>query len=298
MKQIVKQNTLKTLIGNNYKCLIGPENPFSLDNPDAFVYKDHTMYAIFIPTYTERENFDHLLRRLYVSQLSIGTMFVPVLLWNEENDIPQYVLRCLSVAFAHISNNIQDVMKFIDGGIKKFWDKLNFSRLQQGHYLNYRLRSDFSIEENVRIQHTDDMNSQYLNDINFEVVTNMESWSEQGKVWHTKKYLRSHLGDFAQCTKSGNNSFETIFQKVMTISFKSMYFFSDGYIEINRNSLPRIRVVDTDWILFSEGFIPNNYHRMLSFVGLTPVKMNSMNEMAYLSDKYYTSYEKVYRKNY
>lgn len=187
-------------------------------------------------------------------------------------------------------------MGYIEKGEKDFRKWKDFSRLQQHHYINYRLCLDFSMFEHDRIMQEGDMDVRNSDEINFGVVRNMESWSEQGKAWYTTKYLRSQYGDLAQCYKKGNSGFEATFQKVMTMSFKNMYFFSDGRIEINRNALSWICVVDTDWNLFIENIFPNKYHHMLSFVGLTPVKMRSMNEIEYLSDKYRRLYEHVYRK--
>lgn len=182
-------------------------------------------------------------------------------------------------------------MKYIDKGEKSFGKWKNFSRLQQNHYIDWQLRVDFSTKiQNGKCIQDDSIDIQGLNTINFEVVKNMESWSEQGKSWYTKKYLRSAYGDIAKCDKNSSDSFGATFQKIMTMSFKNMYFFSDGYIELNKNVLSRIRVIDTDWELFSED-IPNKYHRMLSFVGLSPVKMKATNEIGYLSDKYQTMYE-------
>lgn len=64
---ILKNDFLKK-IDNTFgpDCLLSPENPFSLDNPDALVRKGCTLYALFIPMHHERENFDHLLRRSFM----------------------------------------------------------------------------------------------------------------------------------------------------------------------------------------------------------------------------------------
>lgn len=68
-------------------CFVNPKNPFSLDNPDALVRKGITLYALFIPMYHERENFDHLLRRLFMSEFSYGSKLHTDPLQNRKTDV-------------------------------------------------------------------------------------------------------------------------------------------------------------------------------------------------------------------
>lgn len=306
MKRIEKMYALGQLIRHDYKCLIEPANPFSLDNPDAFVYKDNVMYAVYIPTFAEKKNLDHLLRRLYVSQLSCGMMFVPLLLWNEEDEIAYSALQCMENTFAHVAYSMEDVMAYVDKDEKMFRKWRNFSRLQQRHYLNYQRRMDFSME-NSEIRLWGNENLDIDDDgIRFDVARDNLSWSEQGRTWYTNKYYRSDYGDLAKCPKRNMNSFKDVFQEVMTMSFKNMYLFSDGFVEANDNTERRLRVVDTDWNLFShealqndgqiERMYPNKYYSMLSFVGMTPLKMRKTNDIAEFSDKYATMYEEFNRK--
>lgn len=79
-----KQRILQKLFDNSERCLIEPENPFSMDNPDAIVANGNNLFAIYIPTYRENENADHLLRRLYLSQLSYGYKLTPIIVVMEE----------------------------------------------------------------------------------------------------------------------------------------------------------------------------------------------------------------------
>ena len=67
-----KQQLIRQLCDGCERCLQAPENPITLDNPDVIVANGNKLFAIYIPTYRENENTDHLLRRLYLSQLCYG----------------------------------------------------------------------------------------------------------------------------------------------------------------------------------------------------------------------------------
>ena len=52
--------------------VIEPNNPFTVDNPDALVYNGRTLTGLYIPLKKELSNPDFLLRRLFLSRLSMS----------------------------------------------------------------------------------------------------------------------------------------------------------------------------------------------------------------------------------
>ena len=98
-------------------CLVSPENPFSIDNPDALVRKGTTIYAIFVPMYHERINFDHLLRRLFSSELAYGSKLHTLLILKEDDKLSEYGERVLNAAFCHISWGKIDAISYLSSRI-------------------------------------------------------------------------------------------------------------------------------------------------------------------------------------
>ena len=76
MKLKEKNNILMNLANHTEKSVLMPENPVTLDNPDGIYLYRGRIFALFIPISAERSNYDHLLRRLYVSQLSYSSDLV------------------------------------------------------------------------------------------------------------------------------------------------------------------------------------------------------------------------------
>ena len=111
-------------------CLVYPENPFSLDNPDALVRKGSTLYALFIPMYHERENFDHLLRRLFMSEFSYGSKLYTVLVVKEDDKLSEHGERLLSESFCHIARGEADALTYIFSPINtgRVWTQIGDCR--------------------------------------------------------------------------------------------------------------------------------------------------------------------------
>lgn len=157
-----KQQLNRQLYDGCERCLIAPENPITLDNPDVIVANGNLLYAIFIPTYRENENKDHLLRRLYLSQLCYGYQLIPILLAMEEGALKMLNNQSFAYAFAHLANSIEDVLSFVNQASPNYKRARNFSKLQSSQYELYRrylqfsedvhkeVRSEFSLPEEMR----------------------------------------------------------------------------------------------------------------------------------------------------
>lgn len=245
---------------------MSPENPFTLDNPDIIVANGNKLYAIYIPTYSEIENTDHLLRRLYLSQLSYGYKLIPVLLVFEEGAVKMLDNRKFCSAFAHISNSIEDAISFVNHGNFLYQRTGDFSEIQFSQYELYRkylrlsevvhhdIQSQFSAPEEIRFQ---------------SVVT--RSWSSDKQK--TSNSFWSVPGGFvASIEKKKYKSFRTAFEQVMTLAFMSKFNFDDGEL-FPTGMYNELSVMNTDWAMFDEDSLPNSYNHMLSFIGLPPMSI-------------------------
>ena len=107
MKTEDKKQIAATIYDQCERCLIAPENPFTLDNPDIIAANGNKLYAIYLPTYSESENIDYLLRRLYLSRLSYGYNLIPILLFDGDSMIVRSLNNnALNSSFAIITNSV------------------------------------------------------------------------------------------------------------------------------------------------------------------------------------------------
>lgn len=275
-----KKQVHQTIAREFAKVLSLPENPFSMDNPDVVVAKGKHLYAIYIPNYSERENYDHLLRRLHLSQLSFSMRFIPILLLDADDKLSQNGWRVMEESFAHISMSIKDMIEFINNGrrFNKRWDVIN--EFQQEHFLRYKAMSDLSIV--VRAEHKTDFIQLSRN---FGDPFSQRSWIEKNAEWSIRNVYKNQFGIIASKNK-GKCSFRETFQKLMTASFMSEFCYDNGYIyPHNNNAWGTVNVLNTDWSIYDNDDTPNRYNSMLAFAGLIPVCIGSEDELNYIYNK-------------
>ena len=115
MKLKEKNNILMNLANHTEKSVLMPENPVTLDNPDGIYLYRGRIFALFIPTSAERSNYDHLLRRLYVSQLSYSSDLVTILLLDADDRVGGDGEFIFHKSFCHVSRSFDDVLRYIAG---------------------------------------------------------------------------------------------------------------------------------------------------------------------------------------
>lgn len=274
-----KQQIIQRIIGGCERCLVSPENPFTLDNPDVIAANGNKLYAIYIPTYRENENTDHLLRRLYLSQLSYGYKFIPILLALEEGSWKMLNNPVFAYAFAHLSSSIEDVLRYVNQGNLRYRKARNFSELQTSQYVLYRkylklsedihkeVHSEFSTPEEIEFN---------------SVVT--RSWSTD-KPKESNSFWMVPGGFIASVEKKKSASFKTAFEQLMTLAFMSKFNYDNGEI-YPTGMYNELSVMNTDWAMFDEESMPNAYNHMLSFIGLPPVSVSIEEEMVQVFDRY------------
>lgn len=275
MNTTIKKESLESLYNSCERCIISPENPFSMDNPDAIIANGRHLYALFIPTYSERDNYNHLLRRLHLSQLSYAHRFVTILLLEPDDRMSQNGFRIMEESFCHISREIDDVIAFVNRGDRtdRRWDVIN--EFQQEHFLRYQFYSELSQKykrENDTVFAMEDVRG--LPTLSFG------SWYDEAKDIKIKGVFDTHTGLVGYRKKGKIPNFYSSFQKIMTASFMQEFVYDNGYIFPNRNYVEdKINVISTDWTIFHEGYYPNAYNSMLSFAGLVPVSVSTQMEI-------------------
>lgn len=274
-----KQKIIQQLYGGCERCLISPENPFTLDNPDVIVAAGNKLYAIYIPTFRENDNTDHLLRRLYLSQMSYGYKLIPVLLALEEGSVKMLNNYAFGYAFAHLTNSIEDVLSFVNQAHPNHRRSRYFSELQSSHYVLYRKYLQLSAEVHREVH--SEFSASEERELN-PIVT--RSWSTERQKESTL-FRRVTGGLVASVEKRRNASFKSAFEQLMTFTFMSKFNFDNGELfpGVMYNELS---VMNTDWVMFDDNSAPNAYNNMLSFIGLPPVAVSTEGEIAQVFDRY------------
>lgn len=275
-----KQRILQKLFDNSERCLIEPENPFSMDNPDAIVANGNKLFAIYIPTYRENENADHLLRRLYLSQLSYGYKLTPIIVVMEEMAMRMiYNSPIIAQTFGYISESTDDVVNIVNQANPRKRRSKYFSEMQAMQYLTYR--QNIELSERSRKEMRTEFSTQELRKVE-PVIT--RSWSTE-KEKESRLYWKSEVCFVASVEKKKNASFRTSFEQLMTTAFMSKFQLDNGEI-FPTGMYNELSVLNTDWNMFDEESVPNMYNRMLSYVGLPPISISTERELTQVFECY------------
>ena len=121
MDQQKKKSVLSKLESKFQKCLVNPTNPFSIDDPDVIIVNNNSIFSIYIPTFLEKDNYDHLLRRLHLSQMSYSLKFLPILLLDLDDKMSDIGWYMMKSNFVFVAHSLDDIIAFINksGKIKR-----------------------------------------------------------------------------------------------------------------------------------------------------------------------------------
>lgn len=249
-------------------CLVRPENPFSIDNPDALVRKGTTLYAIFVPMYHERINFDHLLRRLFSSELAYGSKLHTVLILKEDDKLSEYGESVLNAAFGHISRGKIDAISYLSSrvNIGRNWSRIG--DIKQWMFQQYdvnNLTVDFADKTFVKNNRVDNYQLDLGN-------VSSPSWTNN-KRRIIKNVARCGNADMCIKRKGKRQTFRDGFENIMTQSFLKSFRLTDGYLEPYSMVVDNIFGIATDWSMFTDEGYHNMYHRTLSFAGILPLNI-------------------------
>ena len=100
--------------------VIGPVNPFTIDNPDVLIYNSHQLVGLYVPLAKELENPDLLLRRVHMSRLALRSSISSVLLLSEDTPEQFYNNDAITSSFyrVHFFDGDNDLIRYISDDIK------------------------------------------------------------------------------------------------------------------------------------------------------------------------------------
>lgn len=209
-------------IENEYsQSIVNPANPFTIDNPDMLVFNGRTLTALFMPLMKELKNPDLLLRRLFMSRLSLCKGIVTILVIQDENGMKLFNIGEVGAAFdaIYVYENDRDMINFLRDDIRQK-NEIR-SSLRRQRMRRFWGTMDF-IEKNGIV------NNEYSGRIamrEFRVL----SWSSPSKERYSRSvdYAHPYLVTAKNKTKQ---SFKDGYEDLITLTTMFNYSLSDGIL--------------------------------------------------------------------
>lgn len=275
-RNMEKKNLFRTITENYQQSVIEPINPFTVDNPDALVYNGRSLTGLYIPLKKELDNPDLLLRRLFLSRLSMSKAVSTLLILSEDSDHSFDNMPEVKGAFDAIHNyeNDRDLMNYLRDDIhqrtpirpairrqrmRRFWGTIDF------------------IEKHGIVQNV-------FGGQDERMVLTVKSWSNPDKARSSKAadYVHPYLVSSKRRTKQ---SFKEGYEDLMTVTTMFNYSMSDGILKKNAEA------DDTFMYLNSEGIeevMKNEMNlRTMVFLGYLPGRIGVDDDLTELRDHYY-----------
>jgi len=251
--------------------VISPRNPFTIDDPNVIVRQGSKLYAVYVPSAIERNNYDHLLRRLFFSQMAYGSSLITILLLNVDDKIDEYGEFVMKYSFNHISRGVEDAVTFIKKGDRrnKNWDSIYEAK--QWMFAKY------DVNTLVTRKYYQDFITRPSELLEIETVElRTPSFYCPNKQRKLREVLEFNNGLIFHRKKQKSSTFKSLFEPVMTQMFLRNFRYDNGYIYPVCNIVDSMPTLNTDWQMLDKMQLPNDYCKALSFSGVLPINIPDM----------------------
>ncbi len=257
--------------------VIDPINPFTVDNPDVLVYNGRSLTGLYIPLKKEQDNPDLLLRRLFLSRLSMSKAVNTLLILAEESMHSFDNMPEVKAAFdkVYFYENERDLLNFLRDDIqqrtpikstirrqrmRRFWGTIDFIEkhgivLQDGY-------ERMPAREELRVN----------------------SWSNPNKERHSRiaEYIHPYLVTSKNKTKQ---TFKEGYEDLMTVTTMFNYSMSDGILKNNTEADDTFMYLNAEGV---EDVMKNVMNlRTMVFLGYLPGRIRLDYDLTGLRDQYY-----------
>ena len=271
-----KKQTFLHLQDTYRQSIMEPVNPFTVDNPDALVYNGRTLTGLYMPLKKELAKPDLLLRRLFMSRLSISKTVSTILVLADEgihafDNMPE-VMGAFDAVYIYV--NDRDLIGFLRDDIRQRTPIRPIIRRQRMR--RFWGTIDF-IEKHGIVQNVFGSQDERM-------VLKVKSWSnpDKAKISKAADYVHPYLVSSKKRTKQ---SFKEGYEDLMTVTTMFNYSMSDGILKKN------MEADDTFMYLNAEGIedVLNNVMnlRTMVFLGYLPGRISRHYDLGGLRDQYY-----------
>ena len=258
-----RKNYFRNIEDRYNQSIIAPENPFTVDNPDALVYNGHSLLGLYLPLAKELKNPDMLLRRLYLSRLSLSKTVSHVLFLPSEEEFKIANNEQINAAFdaVLVNENIEGLLRFLGDNIRakhyidprlkkerirRFWGTMDF--LDKNGFTNVEYGEPWNLME-------------------YEV----QSWSNPDRGHFSRNAGYSHPVLMAR-KRATKESFLGGYEGLMTYTTMFNYSLHDGILKTNpqaADSFQFLNLEDLESVTKSAINV-----RTLVFLGYLPGRIN------------------------
>lgn len=272
-----RKNYFRNIEDRYNQSIIAPENPFTVDNPDALVYNGHSLLGLYLPLAKELKNPDMLLRRLYLSRLSLSKTVSHVLFLPSEEEFKIANNEQINAAFdaVLVNENIEGLLRFLGDNIRakhyidprlkkerirRFWGTMDF--LDKNGFTNVEYGEPWNLME-------------------YEV----QSWSNPDRGHFSRNAGYSHPVLMAR-KRATKESFLGGYEGLMTYTTMFNYSLHDGILKTNpqaADSFQFLNLEDLESVTKSAINV-----RTLVFLGYLPGRINDNFDIMGLRDRYFS----------
>ena len=259
---------IECVLENAQKVVFQPSNVYTIDNPDILFVANGNLFGLFIPSKSEIRNVDLLIRRIMVSRLAYVEN-MKVLLLLEDVDFLHNNFRLLEQICHRILTDTQDCQwMFRSGNFESNIPHIGarIRAKQNGLYARNLRTYELGLKERQNF-------STFPIDKRFEEKAVAESWS-QSRISVKDAYMVDDC--FIAFKRKTKMTFKETFNNLMTLSFFMNYSIRDEGISYKKIvEYPKLINCDFPFIRENNND-PYKYIRVLAFMGLTPITVNSL----------------------
>ena len=262
-------NKIAPILEYAQKVVIGPSNIYTIDNPDVLFIANGNLFGLFIPTESEIQNVDLLVRRIMVSRLAYVENMKTLLLSEDEH-------------FLHENNSLlnQICHRILDNNANEYrliFERDRFESNTPNIGAKIRSKQARLYARNLRIyklgQEEKRAFASFPIDKRFTDEAVVESWSHSQVCVRDAYMLDGFLIAFKRKTTM---TFKKAFNNLMTLSFFMNYAIHDGEVAYKK-TLEYPKMINSDFSFFrGNDNDPNKYIRILAFMGLSPIQADSL----------------------
>lgn len=260
------------------KAVIHPSNIYTIDNPDALFIASGNLFGLFIPTKSEILNVDLLVRRIMVSRLAYADNMKALLFSEDDNFLNDQYPLLSRICHRILDNDANGYhLTFernrFESNIPDIGAKI---RIKQANLYARNLWIYQLGQEENQVFAPFHINKQYTDG------AIAESWSKS-QVSVKDAYMFDDL--FIAFKRKTTMSFKETFNNLMTLSFFMNYTIHDEGMSYRR-ALEYPKMINSDFPFIREnGNDPYKNIRVLAFMGLSPIKADSLNVCLSIKDK-------------
>lgn len=263
-------NKIAPILKYAQKVVISPSNIYTIDNPDVLLIANGNLFGLFIPTESEIQKVDLLVRRIMVSRLAYVENMKTLLLSENEHFLHENFSLLNRICHRILDNNANEY--------RLIFERDRFESNIPNIGAKIRAKQARLYARNLRIYELGQEEKQafasFSIDKRFTDGAVVESWSHS-QVCVKEAYI---IDDFLVAFKRKTTmTFKKAFNNLMTLSFFMNYAIHDDGEVSYKKTLEYPKMINSDFSFFrGNDNDPNKYIRILAFMGLSPIQADSL----------------------